>query len=122
MALEYENKSKEYSEARGRNLKWAGETLSHGLESADVLIGCTYGPAWKSTLGQGDSFEGASWITTAPAIAGTPIGTIPMGLVAGLPVGLGFVSGRNQEENLITAMARAERALSLGILTPTFIK
>ena len=121
-ALEYENKSKEYSEARGRNLKWAEETLSHGLESADVLIGCTYGPAWKSTLGQGDSFEGASWITTAPAIAGTPIGTIPMGLVAGLPVGLGFVSGRSHENKLITSMAQAERALSIGILTPTFIK
>lgn len=122
MALQYESKSKEYSEARTRNLKWAEETLSHGLESAEVLMGCTYGPAWKSTLGHGDSFEGASWITTAPAIAGTPIGTIPMGLVAGLPIGLGFVSGRNQENNLITAMARAERALSLGILTPTFIK
>ena len=122
MALEYENKSKEYSEARGRNLEWAEETLSQGLESADVLIGCTYGPAWKSTLGQGDSFEGASWITTAPAIAGTPIGTIPMGLVAGLPVGLGFISGRNQENTLISAMSSAERALSIGVLTPTFIK
>ena len=122
VALEYENKSGEYALARAKNLKWAEETLSHGLESAEVLIGCTYGRAWKSSLGQGDSIDGASWITTAPAIAGTPIGTIPMGLVGGLPVGLGFVTGRNQENRLVSAMASAERALNLGILSPTFIK
>jgi Asp-tRNA(Asn)/Glu-tRNA(Gln) amidotransferase A subunit family amidase len=45
-----------------------------------------------------------------------------MGLVAGLPVGLGFVSGRNQESSLISAMSSAESALSVGVLTPTFIK
>ena len=70
----------------------------------------------------GDEIGAASWITTAPAIAGTPIGSIPMGLVDGLPVGMGFVSARNQEAKLITAMAQAERALELGILKPTFSK
>jgi amidase len=87
-----------------------------------VLIGCTYGTAWKSNFETGDSIAAASWITTAPAIAGTPIGTIPMGLIDGLPVGLGFVSQRNQESKLINAMAKAERALGLGILKPTFTK
>jgi len=45
-----------------------------------------------------------------------------MGLVNGLPVGLGFVVARNMEHTLITAMAQAERALGLGILQPTFIR
>ena len=44
-----------------------------------------------------------------------------MGLVDGLPVGLGFVSARNQETKLINAMSHAEKALGLGILQPSFI-
>ena len=44
-----------------------------------------------------------------------------MELVSGLPVGLGFVSGKDQEVPLITAMAQAERALGLGVLQPTFL-
>jgi amidase len=86
------------------------------------LIGCTYGPAWESNLETGDNFQEASWICTAPAIAGTPIGTIPMGLVSGLPVGMGFVAASNQEAKLISAMAKAERALNLGVLAPSFLK
>jgi amidase len=73
-------------------------------------------------LGKGDDFEGSSWITTAPSIAGTPIGTVPMGLVDGLPVGLGVVSGRNDEISLVRAMSAIESALGLGVLKPTFIK
>ena len=121
-ALELENKKEEYLSARNRNKLWAEKTLSQGLMDVDILIGCTYGPAWESSLEHGDKFDSASWITTAPAIAGTPIGTIPMGLASGLPVGLGFVSARNQEAKLITAMAQAERALGFGIMQPSFQK
>lgn len=120
--LEFADLHEEYQFARARNKTWAEKTLAQGLSNADVLIGCTYGPAWLSTLGEGDNFGSATWITTAPSIAGTPIGTIPMGLVDGLPVGLGFVSGRNQERKLISAMSQAEDALDLGVLKPTFIK
>jgi amidase len=122
LALEIGGIGAEYEAERARNLAWANHTLDTGLADVDVLIGCTYGPAWVSTLGSGDDFGSASWITTAPAIAGTPIGTIPMGLVGGLPVGLGFVSRRNDEARLIHAMAKAESALGLGILNPTFSK
>lgn len=122
LTLEFESQKKEYEESRARNLAWANKTLDAGLASVDVLIGCTYGPSWVSSLERGDSYEGATWITCAPAIAGTPIGTIPMGIVSGLPVGLGFVSARNQESKLISAMATSERALDLGVLTPTFLK
>jgi len=121
-ALDFEGKKDDYLNARERNLLWAERNLALGLKDVDVLIGCTYGPAWQSSLLEGDNNQIASWITTAPAIAGTPIGTIPMGLVDGLPVGLGFVSGKHQEGKLISAMARAEQSLDLGILQPTFLK
>ena len=121
-ALEIGKDSDAYLAARKRNLEWAEATLATGLDDVDVLIGCTYGTAWKSNFETGDSIAAASWITTAPAIAGTPIGTIPMGLVDGLPVGLGFISQRDQEPKLITAMASAERALGLGVLKPSFVK
>jgi amidase len=121
MALEFESQKDQYLASRERNISWAEKTLAHGLSDVDVLLGCTYGPAWESNLETGDNFQEASWICTAPAIAGTPIGTIPMGLVSGLPVGLGFVSARHQESKLVSAMANAERALDLGVLTPTFL-
>ena len=121
-ALEFETRKAEYLISRNRNLSWAQRTLDRGFEDVDILIGCTYGPAWESSLLNGDKHEAASWITQAPAIAGTPIGTIPMGLVSGLPVGLGLVAKRDHESTLINAMAQAERALGLGILQPTFLK
>ena len=120
-AMDLESKKVEYLGSRHRNKLWAENTLELGLQDVDVLIGCTYAPAWESSLLTGDNYEAASWITTAPAIAGTPIGTIPMGLVSGLPVGLGFVSARNQEAKLVAAMAQAEQALDLGVLKPTFL-
>ena len=122
LALEYQAKRSDYLEARKRNISWAEKTLDAGLNNVDVLIGCTYAPAWESSLINGDKYEGATWITTAPAIAGTPIGTIPMGIVSGLPVGLGFVAGRDEEAKLVSAMAQAEGALNLGVLLPTFLK
>ncbi len=112
----------EYSKKRARNLEWATSTLNKGLEGVDVLIGATYSPAWVSSLGQGDDYSNSSWITMAPAIAGTPIGCIPMGITDGLPVGLGIVSRKDDEVGLIGAMGQIERVLNIGILEPTFLK
>ncbi len=58
----------------------------------------------------------------APAITGAPIGTVPMGLVNGLPVGIGIVSSRNQEAKVLTAMAALERVLDIGVMQPTFVE
>jgi amidase len=121
-ALQIGGRGPKYQMKRDRNLNWAKLTLAKALADVDVLIGCTYSPAWVSKLGQGDSYEGSSWITSAPSIAGAPIGTVPMGLVDGLPVGLGVVAARNNELALVRAMSAIERALGLGVLTPTFIK
>jgi len=112
-----------YHSARARNLEWAlTKILGPGLHDVDVLIGATYAPSWISTLGQGEDHSSASWITFAPAIAGWPIGSLPMGLVRGLPVGLGVVARAHDEIGLVRVMSRIERVLGLGVLRPTFIR
>jgi amidase len=123
LALKLGGRNDEYKKLRARNLDWAvNKVLTPGFETLDVLIGETYAPAWKSNLGGGDDFGSASWISMAPAIAGTPIGALPMGLVNGLPVGVGVVSRANQEDRLVQAMALIEKVLDLGVLAPTFTK
>lgn len=121
-ALLLGGRSHEYETKRARNLTWATSTLEKGLEEVDFLIGTTYSPAWISTLGLGDDYSKSSWITMASAIAGWPIGCIPMGLTEGLPVGLGVVSRKHDEIGLVNAMAQIESALGIGTLEPTFIK
>ena len=123
MALELGGRNESYKKLRGENLDWAiNKVLRPGFEALDIFIGETYAPAWKSNLGGGDDYGSASWISMAPAIAGTPIGALPMGLVDGLPVAVGLVSRANQEERLIQAMALIEKTLDLGVLKPTFLK
>jgi amidase len=96
-----------YQEARPRSLAWAIEVcLGPAIAGSDVLIAPTYGPAWKSDLVLGGHPAAASPITMAPAIAGWPIATAPMGLVENLPVGMGAV-GRPGSEALLLAVCRA---------------
>jgi amidase len=121
-ALELGGRNSDYQAKRSRNLMWAQKTLDKGLSQADVLIGATYSPAWKSVLATGDDYGDNSWITMAPAITGAPIGTVPMGICEGLPVGLGVVAKSHDELRLVTALAQIERILDLGVLVPTFKK
>jgi amidase len=121
-ALELGGRARAYNRKRSRNLQWAQQTLDTALTDVDVLIGTTYSPAWESTLGKGDDYGKNSWITMAPAIAGYPIGAIPMGITEGLPVGLGVVAQANDESKLVAAMAKIESAIGLGVLKPTFTK
>lgn len=123
MALKLGGRNESYKKLRAANLDWAvNKVLTPGFNEFDILIGETYAPAWKSNLGGGDDYGSASWISMAPAIAGTPIAALPMGLVDGLPVAVGLVSRANQEVLLIQAMALIEKVLDLGVLKPTFIK
>ena len=122
-ALQLGGRNSDYAKLRKENLDWAvNRVLNPAFAGFDILIGETYAPAWKSNLGGGDDFSSATWITMAPAIAGTPIGCLPMGMVDGLPVGVGVVSRANEEDRLIQAMAQIEKVLDLGILKPSFIK
>ena len=123
MALKLGGRNNDYQKLRSENLDWAiNQVLNPAFEKFDILIGETYAPAWKSNLGGGYDYGSASWISMAPAIAGTPIGALPMGLVDGLPVGVGVVARANQEDRLVQAMALIERVLDLGVLQPTFTK
>ena len=98
-----------YREARTRNLAWALRTcLEPAMEDVDVLIAPTYGPAWKSDLVLGGHPAAAAPTTTAPAIAGWPIATVPMGLVGGLPVGIGIVGRPGSEADLLALGALIE--------------
>lgn len=123
LALKLGGRNDEYKKLRAANLDWAvNRVLNPGFENFDILIGETYSPAWKSSLGGGDDYGSASWISMAPAIAGTPIGAVPIGLVNGLPVAAGLVCRAKEEERLVQAMALAEKVLGLGVLVPTFTK
>ena len=45
-----------------------------------------------------------------------------MGLIDGLPVGLGVVAKNGEDLKLVRAMAAIERNLGIGVLTPTFTR
>lgn len=104
-----------YRKARARSLKLAGR---EGIDAAlakhhlDVLIAPTGGPAWLTDYTNGDHVVGGS-ISTAPAVAGYPHLTVPMGLVDGLPVGLSFVGPAWSEARLLRYGYAYEQATKL---------
>ncbi|MCU1362748.1 MAG: hypothetical protein JWM55_576 [Acidimicrobiaceae bacterium] len=101
-----------YADARRRNLEWAVKTcLTPALADVDLLIAPAFGPSWKSDLVVGGSPGPASPVTTAPAIAGWPILSLPMGLIGGLPVGLAVVGRANSEWTILDGARRIERVV-----------
>ena len=102
-----------YAESRPRNLKWAIDTcLNPGLEGVDVVIAPAYGPSWKSDLAVGGHPGPASPATMAPAIAGWPIMSLPIGLVQDLPVGLAIIGRAHSEWTILEAGRIIERIVS----------
>ena len=118
--------SSRYQEARTRNLTWAIEgCLEPALAGIDCFIAPCYSPAWKNDLILGGSGS-ARWsqVTQAPAIAGWPIATVPMGLVHDLPVGLSIVGRPGSEVTLLAVALEFERMLALidtDALMPKFL-
>jgi amidase len=94
---------KTYVEAHERAKRLAGVD---GIDAAlakdhlDALVAPTVGPAWMTDLINGDHTLGGA-VSTAPAVAGYPHITVPMGWVHGLPVGLSFVGPAWSESKLI---------------------
>ena len=84
----------------------------------DVIVAQTNGPAWLSTLGKGDAFSGPS-ASQMPAIAGFPHLTVPMGLSAGLPVGLSFI-GPKWHDHVVLKAGYAYEQISDARATPTY--
>jgi amidase len=103
-----------YAEARARCLAWAvDETLEPAFAAGpEFLVAPAYGPAWKSNLVGGDAFGGGV-ASAAPSIAGWPVLCLPMGLVAGLPVGLVLIGRPRSEARLVAAAHAIETALDL---------
>jgi amidase len=102
----------QYAPARERNLAWAtSECLEPGLEGVDVLLASLYVPAWKSDLVVGGHHGFSSCATTAAAIAGWPIMSVPIGLVHGLPVGVAMIARPHDEWKLLAAARVVESIL-----------
>jgi amidase len=116
-----------YAEARARCLAWAVDEVLQpafdGEGAPEFLVAPAYAPAWKSDLAAGDHFLGGGLASAAPSIAGWPVLCLPMGLVAGLPVGLVLIGRPHSEARLLAAGHTIERLLGLrarGALTPTW--
>jgi amidase len=84
----------------------------------DALVAPTTAPAWLTDHVRGDRFDGGDSAGTA-AIAGYPDITVPMGLVAGLPVGVSFF-GRAWSEPTLLKIAFAYEQNSKRRQPPTF--
>ncbi len=111
----------EYREAHERGKRLAGvEGIDAALQKdrLDVLIAPTMGPAWTTDWVNGDHFVGGG-TSSAPAVAGYPHITVPMGAVRGLPVGLSFVGTAWSEPKLI-AYAFAFEQATRGRRSPHF--
>ncbi len=80
-------------------------------QGAEVLMAPSNGPAELIDPVWGDR-RGGGWsqIAGAAAIAGYPSITVPAGLVSGLPVGVTFVTKRNQDGLLLQVARAYERA------------
>jgi amidase len=101
-----------YVEARARSLRLAGEegiAAALAAEKLDVLVGPTMGPAWLTDPVLGDHFVGGG-ASAAPAVAGYPHITVPMGQVDGLPVGLSLIGAPWSEGRLLGYAFAFERA------------
>lgn len=105
-----------YHDARARNVAWAvDQFLAPALSDCDCFLAPSYSPAWKNDLVLGGSGS-AHWsrVTQAPAIAGWPIATVPMGTIDGLPVGLSIVGRPGSEATMLAVAAGIESLLDLG--------
>lgn len=102
----------EYQAARRRAVAAAAAAIDTMLRSnrVDALIAPTTGPAWTIDVVNGDHYVGGG-ASMLPAVSGYPHVTVPMGLVAGLPVGLSFIGGAWTDAQLLSyAYAYEQRA------------
>jgi amidase len=91
--------------AKGRRLmREEGIDRALNEHNLDALIAPTGGPAWLIDLVNGDSHSAGF------AVAGYPHITVPMGEIAGLPVGLSFVGAAWLEPTLLKFAYAFEQA------------
>jgi amidase len=94
--------SREYAEARARCLQRGRD---EGIDAVlrrhdlDALVTPAYGPSVPIDLVNPEAHTGSC--TTASAVAGYPLLTVPCGLAAGLPVAVSFWGTAGSEASLI---------------------
>jgi amidase len=77
----------------------------------DAILAPTNGPAWVTSLENGDDFTGFVGSSTPAAVAGYPNITVPAGYARGvLPLGVSFFGGRWSEPTLISLAYAFEQA------------
>jgi amidase len=110
----------EYIKALADSKRMAGpEGIDKILKDtgAVAIVAPTTGPAWTIDPLNGDNYGGSS--TTLPAVAGYPHLTVPMGDVAGMPVGLSFI-GPAWSEKLLLNLGYAYEQATHRRKPPTF--
>jgi amidase len=112
---------KKYVDALARNHRMS---RTEGIDAVmtkhrlDALIAPVTGPAWPIDLFNGDHFVGGS--STPAAVAGYPNISVPMGYVAGLPMGLSFF-GRAWSEPELIGLAYSYEQASKHRRAPKFL-
>lgn len=91
----------QHAQLRLDNQKAAADVLQTMLDTQtlDALIAPTTSPAWVTDIVNGDNVLGSA--SSLPAVAGFPHLTVPMGQIAGLPVGLSFIGSPWSEAALL---------------------
>jgi amidase len=89
--------------ARFRATGGARAIIDGALASGDLdaVVAPTNGPAWLTTLGQGDAMTGPT-SSRLPAVAGYPALTVPAGFDGELPIGMSFIGTRFADGDLLS--------------------
>jgi amidase len=88
-------------------------------ERLDAVVAPSNGPSWPTDLVNGDRYSGGN--SAVAAVAGVPSLTVPMGHVAGLPVGVSFIGAAWSEARLLAlgyAFEQGTRARRAPALAP----
>jgi amidase len=75
----------------------------------DAIVAPTNGPAWKTRLPGGDTFDQFVSSSTPAAVGGYPAITVPAGFAGEFPIGVSFLGSRYQEAKLLPLAYAFER-------------
>ncbi|MFL6129998.1 MAG: amidase [Mycobacteriales bacterium] len=67
----------------------------------DAIVAPTNGPAWKTRLPGGDTFDEFVGSSTPAAVGGYPNVTVPAGFAGQFPIGVSFIASKYQEAELL---------------------